>query len=168
MIEATPGLCEKDKLDRVVIIPARKAIIDYARYSCYICQPRRTFKISSHLGFYYQNKIDKTIPAILGYIDEIILKNLNANSEITNTIAKEETFQRLIKLKDDLQKQRDYRLDEDQKVVILTEPNDERTTVLSDDIRNDKTSESGRIVAFTQNQRYVSLEKLKTASTTTE
>jgi hypothetical protein len=50
----------------------------------------------------------------------------------------------------------------------LSGPDDPATLKLAGPIRNDLESDSGRSIAFTQGQRYVSLERLKTAARTSQ
>ena len=57
---------------------------------------------------------------------------------------------------------------EEYKVVLLSAPDDPQTERLPAPILNDMTSQSGRPTAFTQNQRYVSLQRLKAARTTSD
>ena len=52
------------------------------------------------------------------------------------------------------------------KVMMLTAPDDPKTIHLDGPVVNDLESDSGRPTAFTQNQRYVSLERLKKAKGT--
>jgi hypothetical protein len=54
------------------------------------------------------------------------------------------------------------------KVFLLSSSTDPRTLTLSGRVVNDLTSKTGRGVAFTQNQRYVSLSRLRTAKRTSE
>lgn len=54
------------------------------------------------------------------------------------------------------------------KVMLLSAPDDPRTLVLEGEIQNDLIADSGRVTAFTQNQRYVAEEKLRRARTTSE
>ena len=55
---------------------------------------------------------------------------------------------------------------ENYKVLLLTPPDDADTVRLANTIPNDLKSGSRRTAAYTQGQRYVSLEKLMTAKTT--
>jgi hypothetical protein len=50
-----------------------------------------------------------------------------------------------------------------QKVLLLSPPGHSDTLTLAAPIPNDLKSDTGRTIAFTQNQRYVSLTRLKTA-----
>lgn len=75
--------------------------------------------------------------------------------------------ERLLFLFDELEKSADSRIGELAKVLFLSTPDDDMTIVLPNDIENDLISESGRTIAFTQGQRYVPLERLKKAPSTT-
>lgn len=54
------------------------------------------------------------------------------------------------------------------KVMRLSAPDDARTLKLERKVENDLTADTGRPVAFTQNQRYVIEEKLRKARTTSD
>lgn len=54
------------------------------------------------------------------------------------------------------------------KVVFLSAPDAPGTRKLEGPIPNDLKSKTGKTTAFTQNQRYVASERLKTAKTTSD
>ena len=53
-------------------------------------------------------------------------------------------------------------------MLVLSPPGDPLTHKLAAPIENDLKSEAGRPVAFTQNQRYISFERLATAKKTSD
>ncbi len=52
------------------------------------------------------------------------------------------------------------------KVIFLSSPDSPDTLQLNASIRNDLTTKTGRVTAFTQNQRYVASERPKQAKVT--
>ena len=55
-----------------------------------------------------------------------------------------------------------------EKVMFLSEPDDDETIKLKQKIINDQKAKSGKNVAFVMGQRYVTMESLKMASKTSE
>ncbi|MCY3682680.1 MAG: hypothetical protein OXH16_14865 [Gemmatimonadetes bacterium] len=55
-----------------------------------------------------------------------------------------------------------------QKVMFLSDPDDDETVNLKKEIINDKQDKSGKNVAFVMRHGYVTMESLKTASKTSE
>jgi hypothetical protein len=139
----------------VLVVPARRAWPQYEKAYAYVCQPNRPFQPVKRIAFYNSGKIEPLVPAILesrpavrferglhdGWLGELVVRMLDMGF-------KEEG--------------------ESYKVFRLSKPDEPNTLKLAHPIENDLTSESGRPVAFTQNQRYVSLEKLKKAKFTSE
>jgi len=54
------------------------------------------------------------------------------------------------------------------KIMFLSAPTSPETVVLSGPIKNDLVAESGKTIAYTQFQRYTSLERLRMAKKTSE
>ena len=147
----------KNASDRVLVVPARKALDEYLKYSAYICQPHRTFQDSVRMAFYTKNKIDRRIPKILGQIEAISRDEIDTKTNLSdNDKARLKTL--LSKL--DSQRSEEWRKNQ-LKIVFLSPHDSPDTLVLPNDIANDSTSASGKGVAFTQAQRYVSLSRLE-------
>ncbi|MBK5940789.1 hypothetical protein CCR96_16340 [Halochromatium roseum] len=141
----------------VVVVPARHAWPEYQRHSAYICQPGRFFQTVSYLAFYSEGKIWPLIPRILNAYEHVEWgKGLHKGP--------------LGKIVDDVcQDTNNTRQDGlTYKVLILSGPDSDETVRLGGAIINDLVAKTGRTVAFTQNQRYVSLQKLLNVKRTSE
>lgn len=149
--------------DRVVVVAARNALLEYLKYSAYICQPNRSFQPCNHMAFYTQNKIDRHIPTILGQIEAITRDEIETRSDLSEIDR--------ARLRTLLQKMDAARSEEWSKmrlkIVFLSSSDSPDTLVLPHDIVNNLTSGSGREIAFTQGQRYVSLSRLQKGPKTT-
>jgi hypothetical protein len=139
----------------VVVVPARNAWPEYEQYYAYVCQPDRSFQQVTRMAFYAHGHIHPHVPLILeshehvefghgkykGQLGELVTTLLNAGKREVGTAYK---------------------------VVFLSAPDSPDTLKLDGSIRNDLKSKTGKTTAFTQNQRYVSSERLKTAKTTSD
>lgn len=137
----------------VVVVPARNAWPEYQQYHAYVCQPDRPFQQVTRLAFYAHGNIHPLVPLVLDSHDHVeFVPNAHKGrlGELVATL-----------LKDGKRK-----LDTAYKVVFLSAPDSPDTLNLGRTIPNDLKSESGKTTAFTQNQRYVSSERLKVAKTT--
>lgn len=158
--------------DKVLLVGATIGIKDYERYSVYICPANRFSQPAHYMAFYYQGKIDRRVPLILGIMNRVTLRDyLNGPtiapiSAVTGESA--ELQRRLFELAKSMRSHDDPRIDDRQKVFLLTEENDKRTVRLDSDVRNDKLSKNGKAIRFVQSQRYVSLIKLKSAKSTSD
>jgi hypothetical protein len=139
----------------IVVIPARKAWSEYNETNAYVCQAERVFQPVKYLAFYESSQIHPIVPKILEIHDSIVFErsiHKGRLGEVVNSFIESR------------------RREEGgiHKVILLSAPDDPQTQRLNAPIVNDLTSESGRKTAFTQNQRYVSLDRLKKARTTSE
>jgi len=146
-----------NKVD-TVIVAAKHALGEYLNHSVYLCQPNRSFRPVGYLGFYSEGKIDKHITKILGQVDKVLL----TEKGITSGNFDKKTEERLLELINSLER-KDVRgrIGLEQKVFFLSSPDSYKTLTLKKDIQNDTKSITGKFVAFTQNQRYVSTFNLK-------
>ncbi len=139
----------------VLVIPARIAWRDYALTNAYVCQDKRTFQPSKYLAFYTNNRIYKFVPKIQKIYESVVFeknKHHGRLGTIVNTLL-----------------EKSFSIEgESYKVILLSSQSDKETIVLDNEITNDLRSKNGRRVAFTQNQRYISLENLKNAKFTSE
>lgn len=142
---------EKD----VVVVPARRAWGEYQELHAYVCQPGRTFQPVERIAFYFDGCIQRSVPKILEVHDRVLFEREVHDGHLKHVV---ETL---------LDSQSQDR-ESEQKVFLLTAPDEPETVTLQRPIVNDLVSESGRTAAFTMNQRYVSLEKLQSAKTTSE
>lgn len=139
----------------VVVVPARNAWPEYERYHAYVCQPDRPFQPVSRIAFYSFGKIYPLVPKILQTHEHVEFLPGTHEGEMAVLV-------------DALLKETPRKEGCAYKVFFLSPPDSPDTLKLDASIRNDLTSKSGRTTAFTQNQRYVSLERLKQAKTTSD
>src|SRR5947209_11356373 len=142
----------RDASERVVVVAARFALDEYLKYSAYICLPHRSFQPCVRMAFYTKNKIDRHIPKILGRIEAISRDEIETRTDLTDS-----ERARLRTLLKNMEPARSEEWSKSKfKIVFLTPHDSPDTLVLSHDIVNNSTSGSGRGIAFTQSQRYVS------------
>jgi hypothetical protein len=143
--------------DEVLVVPARLAWPEYQQFNTYVCQPRRPFKQVDFMAFYADAVIQQKIPRILDVIDEVAFEpdSPGVSQDVVRLIR--EMISSGARERGALYK-----------VLLLSSPTDSRTLTLSSTVVNDLTSSTGRSVAFTQNQRYVSLSRLKNAKHTSD
>ena len=139
----------------VLVVPARQAWPEYQAVHAYICQPNRPFQPVKRLAFYYSGEIQQVVPTILETWHSVRFEHGKESGWLG------ELIERLLK-EENQDEGMSY------KVMKLSAPDDPSTLRLGAPISNNLKSDSGRPVAFTQNQRYVSLEKLKKAKFTSE
>jgi hypothetical protein len=149
--------------DQVIVVPARIAWGEYKNMNAYICQPNRVFRQAQYIAFYENNVIHKEIPFIEKVIDNITL----SEEAIKNYESLDlEECERLLNIIEVMDEYREERIDKECKIFLLSSPNDKKTLTLKTDIENDLTAEqSGRRVAFVQNQRYIPLKIFQSKST---
>jgi hypothetical protein len=151
---------------RVLVVAARLALPEYLRHSAYMCQPHRTFQPAARMAFYANGVIHRRVPAILEQVEAIAL---SAEAILARDDLSESLRERLLNLVAELTAEGSYRLGRTEKVIFLSDPDAPATLALPHDIKNDLVADSGRPVAFTPGQRYVSLVRLeKGPKTTTE
>jgi hypothetical protein len=165
---ADTNLLEPEK--NVVVIAARIAWDSYQKYLAYLCQPDRPLGQAKYLAFYAKGAIQPLVPEILETIPEVVLERRKytgklgqlvdtlldkAGKEAGETGWNKEGVQR-------------FGMGELHQVVFLTPPDDPRTVKLTRALKNDQRAKSGKKVAFTMWQRYVSLPRLQAANTTSE
>jgi hypothetical protein len=139
----------------VVVVPARHAWPEYQQYHVYVCQPDRPFQQVTRMAFYAHGHVHPLVPMILeshDHVEFIPDKHKGRLGELIATLLKDGR----------------RTLDAPYKVVFLSAPDSPDTLNLGRTIPNTLKSESGKATAFTQNQRYVSSERLKIAKTTSD
>jgi hypothetical protein len=139
----------------VLVVPARHAWPDYMTYSAYVCQADRPFQPAQRMAFYYSGQIEQPVPRILSIEDSVEFSR-GKNDGWTGKLV--DSF-----LRDKPEQEGSFH-----KVMRLSGPDEPETIKLDAPVVNDLRSESGRPVAFTQNQRYISLEKLRSSRKTSE
>ncbi|MDZ4658980.1 MAG: hypothetical protein SH868_15495 [Bythopirellula sp.] len=139
----------------VVVVAARDALPEYLRYHAYVCQPDRAFQQVQRMAFYTQGQIDTHVPRILTVHDHVELTAEQHDGELNALI------QRLL-----VETPRRVR-GQANKVIFLSAPDSPDTIALANPVLND-LKKNGRTIAFTQSQRYTSLERLRLAKKTSE
>jgi len=139
----------------VVVVPARSAWSIYHTCHAYICQPNRTFRAVGWIAFYTKNQIMPTVPRILRVHEEVRLDQEADEGNLRRIIDAYLAIYPKAK-------------GGSRKVFELTPPDDAATILLNAPIGNDLQSSSGRTTAFTQNQRYVRSERLRSARLTSD
>jgi hypothetical protein len=138
-----------------VVVPARDAWPEYGQYHAYVCQPRRAFQHVQRMAFYTAGAIQVRVPMILKTQDEVLFEPRIHSGPVGALV--DRMLAAGIRKKGQLYK-----------VMLLSPPEDPRTLKLERPIENDLTAASGRVTAFTQNQRYVALDRLRKARTTSD
>ena len=143
----------------VLVIPARHAWPIYKEHHAYICQAGRTFRPVKYVAFYAGNQIYPLVPMILEWKDEVRFERGENPGRLGELVDK------ML----DMTERPDwpYKMSV-HKVFILSAPDSSETIKLEQSIINDIIGKSGQRTAFTQNQRYVSLEALRKAKKTSE
>lgn len=144
--------------DIVLVVAARRAWPEYEVLRAYICQPNRTFRPAAHIAFYAEGRIQRLIPRI-----KYTLESVKIETNLAEGVAPE--VQELAKdLMVRIAKHREGRIGGTSKVLFLTSPGETGamgTITLETEVVNDLGA------AFTQGQRYVFLEALKSSPKTT-
>lgn len=141
----------------VVVVPARSAWSEYEKHHAYVCQPNRSFQAVARIAFYYRNRIYPIVPQILAVHDAVPFDPDQHDGELRRVVAA---------FVGDAESRKEPGAT--YKVMLLTAPDDPRTLVLDHSVVNDLRSQTGKSIAFTQNQRYVSSESLMKATRTTQ
>jgi len=139
----------------VVVVAARFAWDEYQGYPAYVCKVGRGFRAVEYMAFYSANQIYPLAPVILDICPAVTFERGRYSGKLGDIVG------RFIG-------RQDRKEGETYQVVLLSAPDDPETQRLAAPIPNNLKSESGRVTAFTQNQRYVSLASLKKAKTTSD
>jgi hypothetical protein len=139
----------------VVVVPARVAWLDYERFHAYVCQPGRAFRGVRRLAFYADGAIQRLVPQIVETADEVVFEAGRHEGALGRLV-------------DRMLEEGVREPGQSYKVMLLSAPDDSRTLTLDQPIRNNLETPTGRTIAFTQNQRYVTEDKLRAARVTSE
>jgi hypothetical protein len=153
---------------KALIVPAGKAWSFYQTYTIYRCQPNRTFKPTSYMGFYADRQIKEYFPKILGYVDSLNIQEDDLTTvpiKMVNGTGEQMVRNRLVQLKNGLQANEwnGY-----YKYIILTDIKDNATFKNTNPIDNDKTSYSDKGTAFVQKQTYLNIDNINGKKYTSE
>lgn len=138
--------------DDVVIVAARNAWPEYNKYSAYICQLNRGFRLVSRIGFYSRGAINLLVPKIVDIHDGVLLQKGVHKGNLGALI-------------DQAVKDFPGFVGQHRKIFLLSSPDSEDTLKLPQPIVHDR---SGRGQAFTMGQRYVSTIALQKAKVTSD
>ena len=141
--------------ENTVVVAASTAYREYLDFSAYVCQPGRSFRPGlTHMAFYRSKRIEPEIPAILAIRDNVDITPDNA-LDLQNGDEVDRAVARLIKelLASDARPQGSLNK------VFLLQPRDE-AMALPRPLQHQARG------AWTQSQRYTSLEALANAATT--
>jgi hypothetical protein len=151
-------LLEEDLLggNQVVVVPARRAWEQYLRLSAYVCQPDRPFQHVEYIAFYAGGAIQPKVPRVLNVFESV---PFDPDSDVPPE---------LLPVIRQMVNAGERQPGVSQKVFLLSAPTAPETITLAGPVENDLRAKSGRPVAFTQNQRYVALERLRAARRTSQ
>ena len=153
-------LVEEGLLDRddVVVVAAKEAYPEYLEHSAYVCQPGRSFRAGlTHLGFYTSGAIQREVASILYNEDGVVFSLREAARRRAQGGDRDRQIASLI---ESLLESGSRQDGEPYQVFLLSGPTDTRTRKLSQPIKSDAKAASGKPSAWTQNQRYVRLDRL--------
>ncbi len=149
----------------VVVVAASGAYPHYLRHAMYFCQPGRTFRDVTRMGFYADGEIKPEVPLILARHDHVSFDQATVRALHDAEAAADVRIGWLV---DRLLRNGVLPEGAVQQVFLLSAPGDGRTLVLPRPIRSTETAASGRRTAWTQGQRYVSSAVLTAGLATTD
>ena len=147
--------------DEVVIVAASTAWPLYEKFQLYICQNKRSFRKTRYMGFYANGGVKREIAPIIDQFDDV---EFTEDAIRNNASLSYELQQRLLNV---LAKDDGYRNHTFQ-VTDLKENEENALEKLDQVITNDLTNDNDRGYAYTQGQRYTTLENLRSVKTTGE
>jgi hypothetical protein len=152
-------------IDDTVVVAARAAWPEYQQVGAYICQPNRAFRDGlTHFGFYTRGEIQPLIPRIREHLPSVVFtREEAADRRVAGQHAVADLIERSLDGRGPAREEGDSF-----GIVLLSGPDDEDTVRLDRPVVNDTTSVSGKPWAWTLGQRYTRLERLRTASATSE
>jgi hypothetical protein len=139
----------------VAVVAALRAWPQYHSLHAYCCQANRTFQPVDRIAFYTKGKIQPLVPRVLAVHPDVLIEK-GAHSGLLGSL-----IDRMIEELPDREGGRN-------KIFLLSAPDSPETVVLDEAIPNDLLASTGRPTAYTQGQRYVSLDKLQQAKATSE
>ncbi len=139
----------------VVIVAARNAWPVYLKHGVYVCQANRSFRHVDWLGFYYDGKVESKLAKIHSHKDFMFPTEFGDNSDMPD--------KRLIPWLND----NPWAHGKTLHVFDISGPDDNETVELGHSVKNDLKNSSGRGYAYTQGQRYTTLDKVRAAKSTT-
>jgi len=143
----------------VVVVAAGKAFDQYIATNAYVCQPGRTFKRTTYIGFYRQKRIERPLARILHVQDDVKFSKENAAKLRAES---DEYSGRIADVIDVLLHDASRVSGEKHKVFVLSGPEDPATSELETPLIHDGSG------AWVQGQRYASSESLREARATSD
>lgn len=150
-----------------VVVAARDAYPEYKRFSAYVCQAGRPFRVGlKRMGFYTHGNIRPEIPAVLHREDNVVISRQEAKVRTASggerDAAIADLMERLLNFDDRRAEGEPYQ------VFLLSAPEDERTLKLAAPIQNAAVDRNGKHCAWTQGQRYTRSDLLERGPQTTD
>ncbi|WP_239154033.1 hypothetical protein [Amycolatopsis sp. FDAARGOS 1241] len=145
--------------DDTVVVPAKNAWSLYESCRAYVCQAGRGFRPGQRLAFYADREVKREVPAVLHRRDNVEWTDVSASKLRSST----DRFDRKIAAVIDASSA--VWADGRYQVFLLTGPGHPDHRQLSRSLPHEG---SGRGTAFVQQQRYVSLHSLETATSTAD
>ena len=146
-------------VDDTIVVAARTAYPEYIGMSAYVCQPNRPIRGVSHFGFYTGKRIKPEIAKVHGRCTEVRFVPEEARRFAAKRGLVDKRVGEVIRWR---LKRRPDQLGEAFDVYILSAPTHPDTVVLDAPIEHTARG------AWTQGQRYTSVERLKEAKTTAD
>jgi len=145
--------------DDTVIVAARVAYPEYLEISAYVCQPNRSIRDVSYLGFYTGKSVKPEIARIRGRFAAVLMTPKDADRLARSSDPVEQRLSEVIRWR--LNRHPEH-LGQAFDVFILSGPTDEDTLFLGAPVKH---TDRG---AWTQGQRYASVNRLQKAETTAD
>ena len=159
---------------RVLVRAATEAWPAYEEFCAYHHLGDPSFRPSGYFAFYLGNEVKPIVAKIKSVIKSITLDD---PSQVELLDVEPREFVEKLKARWSLKKHKitqkmqegfQYHFARPTQWMFLSSPDDEETVKLANPVKNVTKSKSGRGTAFTQNRRYVTLESLKRAHTTSD
>ena len=159
---------------RVLVRAATEAWPAYKEFSVYYHAGDPSFRPSGYFAFYLENEVKTKVAKIKSVIKSITLDDESQveSLDVDQRELVETLKDRLASKKDQvpLKMQKGFRdhFVQPTQWMFLSGPDDEETMKLESPVKNYKKGKGGKRTAFTMKWRYVTLESLKKARTTSE
>lgn len=141
-----------------VVVAAKVAYPEYKQFSAYACQTGRAFRKGiRRMGFYTNGAIQREVPEILARRDPVIFSAEEAKRFGASGHQTERAIGRAI---GEMLAESPRTTGQAYQVFLLSSPEDERTLVLPDPIRNTTRDHKGQPWAWTLGQRYTRSDAL--------
>ena len=141
----------------------------YEKWGVYTCPTDRSFRPFSHMAFYANGEIKPLVPKVKSDVKSIVMSKEEQIEFLRSDYQKELAKQLHDTLKNSEEGISNWEFSTPHQIVFLTGPDDDETVRLPNPVKNNKKNKNGKPTPFTYGQpRYVSLETLTNARTTTD